>query len=85
MHNFRSILWINESNSGLRILKHPLLHLQRKHSKASLQTVQALILLTGFNIAVGHLQGLSDFNVSKSGHGPSDQPEEDQREICDSA
>jgi len=31
-----------------------------------------------------HLQVLADFNISKSGHEPIDQPEEDQREICDS-
>ena len=54
------------------------------HSKALLKTVQALILLTGFNIAMGPLQGLADFNMSKSGLQPTDQPEEDQREICDS-
>lgn len=49
------------------------------HSKALLKTGQALILLTGFKIAMGHLQGLADFNMSRSGH----QPQEDQREICD--
>lgn len=85
MSNFRSFLGLNESNSGLRNLKDPPLHLRPKHSKASLKTVQAVVLLTGFNIAVGHSEGLSDFNVSKSGHQPTDQPEEDQREICDSA
>lgn len=60
------------------------MHLQQKRSKVPLKTVQALILLPGFNIAVGHLQGLSDFNVSKSGHQPTHQPEEDQGEISDS-
>jgi len=54
------------------------------HSTALLKTVQALILLTCFNIAMEHLQVLADFNISKSGHEPIDQPEEDQREICDS-
>lgn len=46
------------------------------HSKALLKTGQALILLIGFNIAMGHLQGLADFNMSKSGHQSTDQTEE---------
>lgn len=53
------------------------------HSKALLKTVQALILLTGL-ILQWTLQGMADFNMSESGHQPTDQPEEDQREICDS-
>lgn len=86
MSNFRSVLRINESNSGLRILKDSLWHLLQNHSrKALLRTVEALISLGGFNIVMGCLQGLAGFNMSKSGHQPSDQPEEDQREICGSA
>lgn len=76
---------MNKSNSGLRILKDSLLYvLQNLTLKRIAQNSTALILLTGFNIAMGHLQGLADFNMSRSGHQPTEQPEEDQREICDS-
>lgn len=78
MSNFRSVLRISISTAGLRILKDSLLHvLQNLTFKALLKTAQAWILLTGFNITMGHLEGLADFNMSKSGHQPADQPEED--------